>query len=360
MKAVDIPDRFGLAFAQDAGVGYVRAIPKASQIGVNDGYASLTDGFPPLNFLPIGAGGVPPFGQDMNGILLQATAWNQWQGAGGPVKYDATFAADIGGYPAGAIVSAVVAQNFWYCLVDDNTSNPDTGGAGWLAFKLPSQAAYSNAAFPAKQRFETAGSYSFTVPAGVFVIDAEVYGGGGGGGTGQVAVAGGAGGGGGGYARKKIAVTPGQIIAVTVGIGGAGGPTGTQTAGSNGGTTSFAAYCSATGGGGGEASVGTLPGTPASSVGGVGSGGDVNLRGSYGGSGASGTNAPGGYTGFGGIGGSNQGLEGGANNYMSTGSGGDGIGYGCGGSGGGSASGIAAQGGSGSPGAVVVSWVDPS
>lgn len=132
MKASAIPGKFNIPFANSAGVGYVRPIPQASQIGVNDGFASLTDGFPPLNFLPLGAGGVPPFGQDMNGLLKQITAWTQWQNAGGAVPYDPTFQGQIGGYPYGSIVeSAAAPGTFFISTADDNVTNPDGAGAGW-------------------------------------------------------------------------------------------------------------------------------------------------------------------------------------------------------------------------------------
>ena len=65
MLASQIPTKFSVPFANSAGGSYIRAIPTASQIGIVDGAASLTDGFPPLNFLTLGAGGIPPFGQDM-------------------------------------------------------------------------------------------------------------------------------------------------------------------------------------------------------------------------------------------------------------------------------------------------------
>ena len=140
MKANAIPTKFNIPFGKNAGVGFIRPIPQASQIGVNDGFAPLNDGSPPLNFLPLGAGGVPPFGQDMNGILNQISAWCQWQNAGGAVPYDATFQAQIGGYPYGAIVESVAAPGtFFICTVDDNASNPDSAGAGWSPW--PSTAA---------------------------------------------------------------------------------------------------------------------------------------------------------------------------------------------------------------------------
>lgn len=135
MKASDIPGKFPLTFGENAGVGYIRPIPVASQIGITDGAASLNDGFPPLNFLPLGSGGVPPFGQDMNGVLNQISAWAQWQNAGGSVPYDPTFQGQIGGYPYGCIVESVTTPGtFWICTADDNVSNPDAAGAGWSAW----------------------------------------------------------------------------------------------------------------------------------------------------------------------------------------------------------------------------------
>lgn len=129
-----VPAKFSVPWANSAGGTYRRAIPVASQIGVTTGAASLTDGFPPANFTATGAGGVPPFGADMNGILNQITAWQQWNQAGGPIQYDAAFQAAIGGYPLNAIVfSAITAGRQWMSTVDGNVTNPDTGGLGWVS-----------------------------------------------------------------------------------------------------------------------------------------------------------------------------------------------------------------------------------
>ncbi len=89
--------------------------------------------FPPLNFLPTGSGGVPPFGQDFNGIFNQITLWSQWQNAGGLVPYDNTFAGQIGGYPKGALLASATAGKVWLNLADDNTVDPDGAGTNWIA-----------------------------------------------------------------------------------------------------------------------------------------------------------------------------------------------------------------------------------
>ena len=133
MLIASIPAKFPKYWAQNAGGSYIRAIPEASQIGIQAGAASLTDGFPPLTFTEVAAGGVPPFGQDANGILQQITQWNQWQNAGAPVFYDSVFSAAVTGYPQGAVLAnASTLGLFWINQVDANTTDPDTGGANWL------------------------------------------------------------------------------------------------------------------------------------------------------------------------------------------------------------------------------------
>ena len=135
MLSSAIPTKFPAAFANSAGAGFIRTIPTASQIGITPGAASLTDGFPPLNFDPIASGGIPPWGADMNGLMNQVTAWLQWVAAGGaPVAYDATFSTAISGYPQGALLKSATAGHYWISTTENNATDPDTGGAGWQAF----------------------------------------------------------------------------------------------------------------------------------------------------------------------------------------------------------------------------------
>lgn len=141
MDANEIPDKFSIPFGDQAGGSFITyPIPTDSQIGTNDGRASLETGFPPLNFLPIDAGGVPPFGQDFNGLLYQVTAWNRWQCAGGVVPYDATFQAAVGGYPRGAIVAApyVTAADLGVFYISVINANLDTPGASanWIRYTV--------------------------------------------------------------------------------------------------------------------------------------------------------------------------------------------------------------------------------
>src|SRR6202044_4157521 len=50
-------------------------IPVPSQISTTVNAASFTDGFPPSTMTPEASGGLPFFGQDMNGILYMITAY---------------------------------------------------------------------------------------------------------------------------------------------------------------------------------------------------------------------------------------------------------------------------------------------
>jgi hypothetical protein len=141
MIASQIPVKFPLPFAADAQSSFIRPIPVSSQILTTPGAASLTDGFPPVTFIPEGSGGIPPFGQDMNGILNQITAWIQWVNAGGAVRYDATFSASIGGYPMGATLMSAAGGSWWVSTADNNVTDPDTGGSGWSSISLGAVAA---------------------------------------------------------------------------------------------------------------------------------------------------------------------------------------------------------------------------
>lgn len=147
---------------------------------------------------------------------------------------------------------------------------------------------------PGKQIYSAAGSYTFVVPAGVYVIDYAVIGAGGASGYSTSGSNHGEGGGGGGGAYGRMAVTPGQSIAVVVGAAG----TRSGTVGGAGGTSSFGGI-SATGGGA------TSTGSPGS--GGVGSGGDINFAGEGGLNGDSTANQ---YAGIGGDAGGPMGGRG--------------------------------------------------
>ena len=330
MQDSNIPAKIPQPFGTNAAGPNIRPIPDTT---VDPTAASFSLGFPPATLTPISAGGSPPFGKDFNGILNILSAWAQWLSAGGPVPYDPVFSPSIGGYPAGAVVEAVQLGFAWLCLTDNNTSNPETGGAGWSKFSYVPNYGY--------QTYKAHGTYTFVVPAGVYNIFAQVCGAGAGGAGSNSTSQGGAGGAG-GYDEGWLSVTPGQSVTVTVGQGSAG--VGVNTTAAQGGTSSVLTI-SSTGGLGGNHN--TPTGSNAGGVPGLGSGGSLNIYGGHGGDGAeiAGTvlvsGAMGGASFFGG--GGRQGEHGGVTALAP-------------GSGGGGAYGGSGNGGDGADGAVTIRW----
>jgi len=314
MQQSGYPAQIPVPWASSAASTYVNTIPLAPNSS-NPDLASFQQGFPSGTF---GATGVPPYGQDFNGILQQITAGLQYVQAGSVPLYNATFASNISGYPKGALLASTTLGSFWVNQVDGNTTNPDNGGSNWLSLfaglaplaspsftgtpLTPTPAAGANNTQIANTAWVTAGfaaingnasnpfavsnltastgvfsniqvftsSGTFTVPNGVTKIRARVWGGGGGGGG---SATGGAGGGGcgGGYGEGVFTVTPGQAIAVTVGAGGLPGVENVKN-GTAGGTSSVGTLISSTGGAGGfsttTGSVGANNG-PGRSTGGI-------------------------------------------------------------------------------------------
>ena len=131
MKLTDRPSKIVLPFSNS---GTKQTIPVNSQIGIADGRASYTDGFPPLTRTPISSGGHPPFGTDMNGILHAITSISRWMNASGGLPYDSTFATDANvlGYPKGSKVLRSDGLGYWLNTVDDNTTDPESSGVGWV------------------------------------------------------------------------------------------------------------------------------------------------------------------------------------------------------------------------------------
>ena len=140
MNQSDLPDRFPIPFANGATSTTLRPLPTAHQTASStDAPASLQDGFPIECFTPEGSGGVPPNGKDFNAILKWLSEQAQWNQAGGPALFDATFASAIGGYPKGAKLASSATNGVeWLNLVDGNTTDPDgVSAANWARVGIP-------------------------------------------------------------------------------------------------------------------------------------------------------------------------------------------------------------------------------
>lgn len=137
MNQSDVPARFNIPFANNAGGAYIRSIPDGHQNPTgSDAPASLYDGFPPECFQDIALGGIPPSGKDFNGILKRLSEWARWQAAGGPAIFNSGYASAIGGYPKGAVLASTATDGlFWVSTANGNATDPDGGSpANWKGF----------------------------------------------------------------------------------------------------------------------------------------------------------------------------------------------------------------------------------
>ncbi len=198
----------------------------------------------------------------------------------------------------------------------DLTIKPNAGSGNKLIFQdqaggavlttADSGATIANCIFPGKllssvQTFSSAGTATWSKPAGITAVLVYVTGGGGSGGKhgcGSNVSARSGGGGAGGTAIKWITSGLGSTETVTIGAGGAA-VTG-DAIGNAGGTSSFGSHCSATGGDGGQQG---CAGSVEGGANGVGSNGTINLEGAPGGNGAEPDNHSAHYKASGGNGG---------------------------------------------------------
>ena len=149
--------------------------------------------------------------------------------------------------PQGPSGTNVVSGTYTNPVTFSNSANNFTGSFTGDGSGLTNVTANASP-IPNMQVFDTAGTFIFTVPAGVTRVMVEVWGGGGGGGTGYYndcdengcdAESSG-GGGGGGYGKQVLTVTPDTSYPVVVGVGGGSSI--------DGGDSSFGSLVTATGG----------------------------------------------------------------------------------------------------------------
>lgn len=123
------------ALSPSAPGGVTLPIPIPDQTAILVGAASFSAGLPPATMSdPESAGGVPPFGQDMNGILYMLSAYCAMLQAGQRCFFNATAAAAFGGYAVGAQVASTVTAGLVFTnVVNGNTNDPDVTPTGWAS-----------------------------------------------------------------------------------------------------------------------------------------------------------------------------------------------------------------------------------
>lgn len=131
MQLSNAPVQIQLPFA-NGDSGKTNPIPVPSQIPITPGAASFTDGFPPLCATPVTSGGIPPSKADMDGILFMLSGVDRWVSAGAGFPYSSVYQTAIGGYPKGSRVLRAAGNGYWISTTDNNVTDPDTGGAGWV------------------------------------------------------------------------------------------------------------------------------------------------------------------------------------------------------------------------------------
>lgn len=123
---------------------------------VTPGQASFDEGFPPVTMTDPALGGVPPFGQDFNGLNYMITSYLAWLQGGGGFTYNATFVAANTGYAVGAVLkSATTEGRYWYNTVANNANDPDVTPTGWIG--------YSVFGSPVGEQASAPGAGTFTV-----------------------------------------------------------------------------------------------------------------------------------------------------------------------------------------------------
>lgn len=127
--SLSTPTRIPVPFAIS---GLKATIPASSNN--TTGRAGYDLGFPSINMTPKTAGGIPPFGQDFNGIFYDVTTVLQYMQAGSGFVYNSAFSTAIGGYKIGATIPRTDGAGFWLATVDATTTDPEVAGAdaaGW-------------------------------------------------------------------------------------------------------------------------------------------------------------------------------------------------------------------------------------
>ncbi|CAI3958676.1 hypothetical protein [Commensalibacter communis] len=113
---------------------------------IANGKADIQTGFPEITMKSVINGGVPPWGQDHNGILYQITQAIQWTQAGGVPTFNQDFVNKNGGYPAGSILQGDDVSKpwiLWISVQDENTNkligldiNNPSAQNGWRRYPI--------------------------------------------------------------------------------------------------------------------------------------------------------------------------------------------------------------------------------
>ena len=93
------------------------------------------DGTPPITMTALADNGVPPKGQDFNGVLNAISQNTVFVQNGGRYKWTSDIVDNFGGYPKDHIVQSDDGLREYISLIDNNTVNPNAGLAqAWAIY----------------------------------------------------------------------------------------------------------------------------------------------------------------------------------------------------------------------------------
>ncbi|WP_218410689.1 hypothetical protein [Morganella morganii] len=116
--------------------GQKNVIPENYETSMESNQATWDQGFGQITMLPVAAGGLPPKGQDFNGIFNQISENIVYLSQGGRFKFSAEYAEAIGGYPKGAILQSDDEKKDYLSLIDNNKVDFNTASDISASWKL--------------------------------------------------------------------------------------------------------------------------------------------------------------------------------------------------------------------------------
>lgn len=116
--------------------GQKNVIPENYETSMESNQATWDQGFGQITMLPVAAGGLPPKGQDFNGIFNQISENIVYLSQGGRFKFSAEYAEAIGGYPKGAILQSDDEKKEYLSLIDNNKVDFNTASDISTSWKL--------------------------------------------------------------------------------------------------------------------------------------------------------------------------------------------------------------------------------
>lgn len=128
-------------FAENANPATINEIPETQRPGDPAQLATWSAGFPLVTMTYPAAGGLPPFGQDMNGVLNAISSHISFTGAGGQYKWSSDYVAAKGGYAKGSVVQSDDGLMAYVSTIDNNAINfnadPSSIGNQWRIYSGP-------------------------------------------------------------------------------------------------------------------------------------------------------------------------------------------------------------------------------